>query len=84
MKAYITKYALTSGVFVMEGNSSLNGIFGRREGDWSDTGYYGKDVHLTKESALARCEEMRTSKLKSIKKQMQKIADMKFEITEEL
>lgn len=84
MKVYVTKHALTSGVFIFEGvaNDAFDLFYS------IDSEGYGKffdnnDWHTTKESALARCEEMRIKKVKSLKKQLGKILNMKFEIKEE-
>lgn len=86
MKVYITKYALTGGVFVFEGETSefrdRVRIYGKRSPSHMNESFHGDDVHLTKPSALARCEEMRTKKVKSLKKQLGKILNMKFEIKE--
>ena len=80
MQVYITKYALTSGIFLMEVESiSEDGktVYGK---DWRDC-YHGpgRDWHLTWNSALKRAEAMRQKKLLSLQKQMQVIRDLKFE-----
>lgn len=86
MKVYITKYALTSGVFVFECEMKKDGsyVYGTRSKRHMLELFHGNDFHTTKESALKRCEEMRAKKIKSLKKQTQKILDIKFEITEEI
>lgn len=80
---YITKYALTAGIYKREGK-----LFSPSNGGYSykiDSGYYestvyGKDVHLTEEDAMSRAEEIRITKLKSLDKQMKKVSAMKFEV----
>lgn len=79
--AYITKCALTTGIFRAEGK--VNGeLFRIPGGSYFDSYYHGngKEWHLTEEAALARAEEMRIAKLKSLNKQMKKISALKFEI----
>lgn len=57
MKAYITKYALTTGVFVFDGEIEKDGsyISGKRSSRHMLELFHGKDFHTTKESALKRC-----------------------------
>jgi hypothetical protein len=52
----------------------------RPKGGFYSTSIGGTDAHLTKASALARAEEMRITKLKSLDKQMKKVSAMKFEV----
>jgi len=88
MKVYITKYALTKGVIVFEGemyDSELKNAFrGKRTPKHYDEYFNGKDVHFTKESALKQCEEMKIKKLQSLDKQVKKISAIEFSIDEEL
>ncbi len=82
--AYITKYALSVGVYKVDGEQ--NGAMFIQPADREDgRSYYpqyfqGKDWHLTEELALARAEEMRIAKLKSLDKQMKRVSALKFEI----
>ena len=39
----------------------------------------GKDWHRTKDSAIKQAEEMKQAKIKSMKKQLDKLENMKFE-----
>ena len=80
MKVWITKYALTRGIFEMEVKSqSKDGtaVYGKA---WDDC-YRGegKEWHRTKESAIQKTEEMRQKKIDSLKKQIEKLERMKFE-----
>ncbi|ELY2536611.1 hypothetical protein [Cronobacter sakazakii] len=81
-KIYITKYALTSGVFTAEADvdteKRVASFRGSESGFWQF--YHGDDFHFNEEAALARAEEMRIKKLKSLDKQMKKISAIKFEI----
>lgn len=73
--AWITKYALTSGIYIVEGAwiskespkmlvwACNNGINAAHGNDW----------HLTPEAALARAEEMRCARLKSLKESIAKL-----------
>ena len=83
MKVWITKYALTSGLF--EAQAKLRDDISPTMISVEERGvhrqcFHGNDWHRTKEAALARAEEMRIAKLKSLDKQAKRIAAMKFEI----
>lgn len=78
MKTYITKYALTEGIFEKEVRQSRDyptmvSVEGR-----SLECYHGNDWHLTMEAALERAEEMRIKKIESLKKSLQKMESLKF------
>lgn len=78
---YVTKYALTTGIFTAQGEQSSDDSFFYKVDGSSFTQYArGNDVHLTEEAALNRAEEMRISKLKALDKQMKKVSAMKFEV----
>ena len=82
MIVYITKYALTQGIFEKE--AKMCGTDGRMINCDFDTNlgeYYfdeGKDWHRTLEGAIARAEEMRTKKVASLQKSLKKIKALKF------
>lgn len=82
VKVYITKYALSSGIFSVHGELFANdgAVSYRREGGRFIEHAHGKDFHLTAEEALARAEEMRISKLKSLEKKIKNLSEMKFQI----
>lgn len=80
MKVWITKYALTDGIVEKECEYFEDGSV--REIGNSFPIYYhgeGKDWHRTKESAIKKAEEMRNKKIESLKKQIKKLEEMKFE-----
>lgn len=83
-KVYITKYALTYGVFTVEGELVADGtaVSYKRDAGYFQEYAHGKDFQLTEEDALARAEEMRIAKLKSLDKQMKKVSAIKFQIKE--
>ena len=75
-KVWITKYALTQGIFEAEGKVFSGEYFdiGCRDGLFTKN-----EWHHTKSEAIARAEEMRIAKLKSLDKQIKKISALKFE-----
>lgn len=81
-KIYVTKYALSSGIFSAEAQVSTDGKRAsyKQEGGYFDECAHGQDFHLTEELALKRAEEMRIKKLKSLDKQIKKVSAIKFEI----
>ena len=80
MKAFITKYALTKGIYEIDAEVCQNPkIIKRASGNWVD--YYrneGKDWHKTKESAILRANEMRAAKIKTLQKQIIKLDKLTF------
>lgn len=63
-KIYVTKYALSSGIFSAEAQVSADGKMAsyKQEGAYFNGYAYGRDFHLTEELALKRAEEMRIKK----------------------
>jgi len=82
MKAFVTKYALTSGIIEVDGEVSENHPTMLTVREASGMPYmnhhHGKDWHSTREDALARAEEMRKAKLISLAKQVKKISNLEF------
>lgn len=76
MKAYITKYALTKGIFEVD----CERLSEDRIRVFSVvTQYYsGYDWYYTKEAAIVRAKEMQDAKIKSMEKQLQKLKGLKF------
>ena len=88
MKVWITKYALTQGIEEIDSNQV-------KEFEMTDTGYLcfrrnekysfateiysQKEWYRTKESAIKKAEEMRKKKIASLKKQIEKLEEMRFE-----
>ena len=88
MKVWITKYALTDGIEEIDSNqvkefeiTDMGYLYFRRNGKYSYTMaiYSQKDWHRTKESAIKKAEEMRQNKIVSLKKQIKKLEEMRFE-----
>lgn len=80
---YITKYALTKGIQKVKAELvnptmaayHLKGFYGRAY-------VHGEEFQMSPEAALARAEEMRTAKLKSLDKQHKKVSCLEFKIHE--
>lgn len=77
MKAYITRYALTSGVTFASG-MLWEGYFDP-DGNGLVQLISPKYFHKTAQDAILRCEEMRIAKIKSLKKQIAKLEALDFE-----
>jgi hypothetical protein len=80
IKAWVTKYALTEGIRVVDAKVCGDG----RMIAYGSVGYgsqhaHGKDWHRTPEAALARAEEMRKDKIASLRKNIAKMESMTFE-----
>ena len=79
MKVWISKYALTTGLYEAEvdpSNTCSGSVY-----DKKTTAFYhgeGREWHRTKEDAIKRAEEMRIKKIASLTKQIQKLENMKF------
>ena len=79
-KVYITKYALTKGIYEMNvDHMSDDGytVYGKA---WDEI-YHGngKEWHYTKEGAINRTEELRIKKIQSLEKKIEKLKALKFE-----
>ena len=79
MKVWITKYALTKGIYAMDARGSHSDGMVICEDDHRTQFLHGNEWHKTKSSAIARAEEMQTKKLASLKKQLKKIEKLTFE-----
>jgi len=83
MKVYITKYALTEGIIELQDVESPKEfptmIVDRRKeaGGWHS--YHKPHWHENEREAIARAEEMRVAKIRSLRKQLSKLEKMKFE-----
>jgi hypothetical protein len=82
MKVWITKYALTKGIIEVDDAQNCNdasmircpslGSFAMFHGE-------GKEWHKTKESAIAKAEEMRVKAIATHLKSIEKLEKMRFE-----
>lgn len=76
MKVWITKYALTKGIFEIDARITDDYAFG-------GTVYEcyireGNEWHRTYEAAVHKAEEMRDKKIESLEKKFDKLKKMKF------
>ena len=84
VKVYVTKNALTSGVFLVEARISACGHFatGKNELGHYYTYTIGKSAFFNFEEAKADFEKRKTSAIKSAKKKLQKLKNLEFSFTE--
>ena len=88
MKVWITKYALTSGIEEIDSDKvsrlSIDDCgyltFVRSKVGYCMEGYTKNDYKLDKDSAVAKAEEMRQKKIESLKKQIEKLERMRFDV----
>lgn len=81
MKAYITKYALTKGITVVEATAheNTNAITFKTGYSMGYTQYiYKPDWHTTFSEARDRAEEMRQRKIASLRKSLAKMETLTF------
>lgn len=78
MKVWITKYALTKGIFEKEVEGCGDGMAKESENHFP-TYYHGTEWHVDRQSAIEKSEEMRQKKIASLKKQIEKLERMKFD-----
>ena len=79
MKVWIVKYALTKGLFEIEGKEfGVDGI-SQESTNWP-THYHGEGIEWcrTKEEAVQVAEKMRQKKIASLERQIEKLKKMKF------
>lgn len=79
MKIWNTKYALTSGILLNDGEEVMPGMIEINHGNYRSYLHgEGKEWHRTQESAVIRAEEMRTKKIAQIKRKIAKLEAMTF------
>jgi len=74
-KAFITKYALGSGIKEIEAEEAFDvyeGMIRNIKHPWRDC-YYSDDWHRTREEAIARAEKMRVERIASLNVQIAKL-----------
>lgn len=82
MKVWISKYALTQGIYEVEGEiaESYSKMFCVPKSGKTFAMYFHKpDWYETKAEAIVRAEQMRANKLKALDKQIAKIKAMRFD-----
>lgn len=82
MKVWVTKYALTIGIMELDAEAtSQSGRLAVRRSRNSYPQYYygeGKEWHRSKDAAIARANTMRAAKIKSVKKQLERLEALEF------
>lgn len=79
MQVWITKYALTKGIFTAEVNEPDEGstmVVDRSTG-WGAY-YHGNDWHRTEDAAVVRANQLRDDTIKSREKSIAKLRRLKF------
>ena len=81
MKVWITKYALTKGIIEADGElTSSESVSILNRGLSLPTHWlYKGDWHSDKQSAIKKAEEMCQKKIESLKRQIKKLEEMRFE-----
>lgn len=83
-KIFVTKYALSIGIFSAEAEckdgSDMAVIRGDRAKGYFDQYLHKGDFYHDEESAMRKAEEMRQKKIASLNKQLIKIGNLKFEV----
>ena len=77
MEVFCTRYALTNGIEVVEGEECGDSMF--RCNKYTYLHGEGTDWHKTIDSAIARAEGMRQRKLSSLKKSVTAMEKLRFE-----
>lgn len=79
-RIYITKYALSKGILEKEAVIKYYGRYLRAfvKGDYSSYGI-GSEAFFKREDALKNAENRRIKKIESLKKQINKLENLKFE-----
>lgn len=77
LKVWITKYALTEGILEKEVIVCIDGLV--KEVDDYSAYYFPTEYHIDKQSAIVKAEKMRANKIASLKMQIEKLENIKFE-----
>lgn len=81
MKIWVTKYTLSQGILEIDAEPChIESMISYKTSSCKIQFFHGegKEWHRTKNAAVVRAEEMRIAKLKSLDKQMKKVAALKF------
>lgn len=77
MEVWITKYALTQGIFKKDVEDCGDGMV-MDKSSTLPVFYHGSDWHRDWESAVAKANAMRDRKIQSLKKKIAELEGMKF------
>lgn len=81
MKVWITKYALTKGIYETEAKDCFDinpDMIVEVNDSWHQVAHHGNDWHRTHEAAVLRANEMKTKKRASLKRQLAKVETLEF------
>lgn len=83
VEAWITKYALTSGIIHVTGEAG-DGVFiwHGPSGSMNFAHGEGREWHRSLDAALVRAEAMRTARLESLSNSIRKMEKVKFKVVE--
>lgn len=79
MKVWITKYALTEGIYEAEAEDcfDVSPTMIKVKDEYINY-FHGNDWHRTREGAISRANEMKTKRIASLKKQIAKVETLEF------
>jgi len=83
-KVFVTKYALTQGIFDCEMDVTMNPehfkkkCYGKFTPNSCTSGLYNDDFQLTMEEAIADADKRRLKKIAALKKEIVKLENLKF------
>ena len=78
VERWISKYAISQGVFKETGHLHADGYFHYNTGKYHTSAVHPKYNHVTREEAVAVAEVMRIRKLASLRKQIVKLEAVEF------
>lgn len=81
MKVWISKYALTLGIYEVDGETSTQApsVFVVRTGELGHKEYFhGKDWHTSHAAAVVQAEKMRQRRIKSLNESLTKLNAKRF------
>ena len=80
MKVWITKYALTKGIFEAEVEPATDnpGLVGVRNGGFQYHYFHRPHWHESREAAVQQAKKMKLEKLSSLRKQLERIENLDF------
>lgn len=81
MKFYVTKYALTQGIYEIDGETVIGAYVKGCGSDASFWGALGTDACETHDAAVLRAEKMRSARIASLKKSIEKLEKLTFKRT---
>lgn len=79
-RIYVTKYALTTGVFTREADIVADGKTAVVRSQYTQF-FHGTEFHFTEDAARADFERRKKAKLESLRKSVQKVATATFKVS---